>query len=51
MYLKISLIVCANTALKNFFPSIQVSDAELEFIASRSSNKNLFVFQMVFSIC
>ena len=40
MYLKVGLIGCANTALKNFIPSIQISDfAKLEFIASRSSTK------------
>ena len=39
MSLKIGLIGCANTALKNFLPSIQFSDAKLEFIASRSSTK------------
>ena len=39
MSLKVGLIGCANTALKNFLPSIQFSDAKLEFIASRSSTK------------
>jgi|TARA_B110001454_G_scaffold105938_1_gene99722 predicted dehydrogenase len=39
MSLKVGLIGCANTALKNFLPSIEFSDAKLEFIASRSSTK------------
>ena len=39
MSLKIGLIGCANTALKNFLPSIEFSNAKLEFIASRSSTK------------
>lgn len=36
MSLKIGLMGCANTALKNFLPSIEFSNAKLEFIASRS---------------
>jgi len=36
MSLKVGLIGCANTALKNFLPSIKFSNAELGFIASRS---------------
>ena len=40
MSLKIGLIGCANTALKNFIPLMEISDfAKLEFIASRSSTK------------
>jgi hypothetical protein len=36
MSLKVGLIGCANTALKNFLPSIEFSNTELGFIASRS---------------
>ena len=40
MSLKIGLIGCSNTALKNFIPLMAVSDfTKLGFIASRSSTK------------